>query len=156
MSGRRLAWVLLPLLLLATFGQVRRAVRAWQANQLLAAVEHDSKLAAATLGEPAAARMRRELVRRNLLRLRIVGEIDRVNVLVPLLAGGQHMLLGDPQAALGAYRRALRIEPRGEVYFNLARALQAAGETAQAEEAQRIALSLDPTLHRRSPPGTGP
>ncbi|HEX5758990.1 MAG TPA: hypothetical protein VF121_07320, partial [Thermoanaerobaculia bacterium] len=90
------------------------------------------------------------LVAANLAALRRAAELDPTEVGIPLARGGQYLLLRRPEAALEAYREALAIEPRPEIFLNQARAYHLAGDTARSREALERTHRLDPMLAARS------
>lgn len=60
-----------------------------------------------------------------------------------------HAKLGDPRAAVAAWRRALALNPRLHVQFQLGEVLEAAGEVVQAVAAYRASL-VDPAEHEHA------
>ena len=142
MSGRRLVWVLLPLVALALALEVRSAFRRMQASLVLA------KVKAATLEADRLGRLSQRMLDRNAKLLRRVEPLSPVEVELPIARGGQYLLLDRPRAAIRTYEKALSIEPRGEVYAHLGRALVAAGDREAADRALRTAVLLDPSQRR--------
>jgi tetratricopeptide (TPR) repeat protein len=139
-SGRRLLFVLLPLLAGALLAQAARAHALLGASRRLRTA---SVVAArvAGAGERAA-----PIQRANLALLRRAAELDPADVRAPAWRGSLHLLLGNPHEAAAAYREALELEPRPEVHLNLARALLAAGELEGARRHFALAVRLDPAL----------
>ena len=84
------------------------------------------------------------LVERMVGRLQVAGARAPWDPRIPLAAGGLSMIDGDVNAAVDAYRRAIAIEPRPEIYFNLGHALLALGEPDEALTAFGAAVRLDP------------
>ncbi len=143
MTGRRLVWVLCPLLGAALVLEVGRAERLWRASRA-AAVVKDVTIAASERG-----RLSRQLLEHNLELLRLSEPLAPVEVALPIARGGQYLLLDRPRAAIRAYRRALEIEPRGEVYAHLGRAYLKLGDREAAEDAFNLAMILDHTQRKR-------
>ena len=142
MSGRRLVWVLLPLLALALVLEVRSAVRRMQASMVLGRVKE------VTLEADRRGRLTRRMLERNADLLRRVEASSPTEVALPIARGGQYLLLNRPRAAVRAFEKALSIEPRGEVYAHLGRAFLALGDREAAAEAFRAAVVLDPAQRR--------
>jgi tetratricopeptide (TPR) repeat protein len=149
-SGRTLSWVLTTLLALALAGQTLRAERRLAASRLLGRVEALSMAAAASGRAPAA------LLPANLAALDRAAALDPVEVEVLVARGGQFLLFGRPEAALGPYGRALALEPHPEIYLDLARCYLALGNTARARANLDLALRLSPWLRPQAPPGLVP
>jgi len=150
-AGRRagLAGALAALLAAGLVGQTLRADRRIAASRLLGTVEALS-IAAAAGRAPAG------LLGANLAMLDRAARLDPVEVEVPLARGGQFLLFGRPEAALGPYRRALALEPHPEIYLDLSRAYLAAGDAEQARANLDLALRLSPWLRSAAPPGLSP
>jgi len=144
--GRRLLFVLLPLLAGALTAQAVRAHHLLGASRRLRTVSIVSSNVAQA-GERAA-----PLLRANLAVLRDARALDRADVRVPMWRGSLHLLLGNPHEATAAYREALRLEPRPEVYLNLGRSLLAAGEVEEGRRHLALAARLDPALASQVPP----
>lgn len=140
MSGRQLSWGLLPLLLFALIWQGQRARERWEASRLLNAVE------SVTLQLATQQRADGRLFQYHVEALRRVAPYAPVEVGIPAARGGQFLLLGRPRAAIRAYREALELEPRAEIYVNLGRALRQAGELEEAQQCFHKALILDHNL----------
>ncbi len=160
MNGRRLFWILLPLLVLALVLQARHAERRWRASRTVKAVQFLAEQS--SQGGPAAA----SRLHRGLALMRGIAPLDPVLVDIPVTRGGLYLLLKRPQAAIRAYQEALRLEPRGEVYANLGRAHLVDGEQQLARKAFRQAIRLDrtwlkslrrylPELRRKPAPAAG-
>ena len=143
MTGRRLVWVLVPLLAVALLLELGRARRLWQGSRA-AAIVKDVTIEANRRG-----RLSRRVLTHNLELLRVAEPMSPVEVALPIARGGQYLLLKRPQAAIRAYERALEIEPRGEIYVHLGRAYLTLGDREAAEEAFSMAMILDHTQRRR-------
>lgn len=143
MTGRRLVWVLCPLLVAVLVLAIGRAESLWRASRA-AAVVKDVTIAASQRG-----RLSRQLLQHNLEVLKVTEPLSPVEVALPIARGGLYLLLDRPQAAIRAYERALEIEPRGEIYVHLGRAYLKLGDPKAAEEAFRTAMILDQTQRKR-------
>jgi tetratricopeptide (TPR) repeat protein len=141
MSGRVLVWPLVLVLGIALLGQTVRWRERMTASRLLSTAER------VTLS----ARRASEL-RGNIARLRQAGQLDPLEIGIPIARGSQHYLLRQPQAAVEAYEEALRLEPRPEIYLNLGRALDLAGRREEASRAFFLASRIDPRLLPEIPP----
>jgi len=146
-TGRLLVWPLLVVLALALAGQTVRWRDRMLGGRLLRTAELLSMRALATGGAPP------QLIAVNLNALRRAADLDPVEVGIPIARGTQFLLAANPEAALDAYRQALALEPRPEIYFNLGRALHGAGRTEEARRQFEIALRLDPRLTKLLPAG---
>ena len=93
-------------------------------------------------GEAAA----RPVLQANLQPLRCAAELDPLAIGVPLTTGSHYLLLGNGNAAVESYEHGLAIEPRAEIYFNLARALLFLGRRDEAVAHADTAVTLDPQL----------
>ena len=149
MTGRRLFWIAAPLLALALAGQLLRARDLLEARRVLRQVEQMS-VVAVTSGRPAAAVA--PLYWAHVKLLQRAEDLDPADARLPLARGSQYLLLGRAQEAVAAYREALAIEPRPEIYLNLGRAQLGAGDREAARESFRRALALDPFLREDVPP----
>jgi len=138
--SRLLALVASALVVAALVAQGARAQRLLGANRRLHAAEVTS-LRAAQLGA-----RRGPLLEANLAVLRDAQRMDPAEVAIPLARGSVLYLLGRLEPAIAAYREALRLEPRPEIYLNLGRALRAHGEVAEGEREMARAARLDPLL----------
>ena len=143
MTGRRLVWLLCPLLLAALVLEVGRARRLWRASRIGAVVK------SVTITASDRGRLSRQLIQHNLELLRVTEPLAPTDVTLPIARGGLYLLLGRPRAAIRAYRQALTLEPRGEVYAHIGRAHLQLGDRTAAEEAFRTAIILDRTQRRR-------
>ncbi|MEM6796058.1 MAG: hypothetical protein AAF725_18930, partial [Acidobacteriota bacterium] len=147
-SSRGRPWAVMAALILLLAGasalRFEKARQLIGANRLLAASE-------ATIFQ-AASRVEGSLppalLRRNLEWLRQASQLDPAEVGVPLAEGGQYCLMQRYQAAERAYRRALKLEMRGEIYANIARCRLASGDREAALEAIDQAVLLDHTQRR--------
>ncbi|MEL7061816.1 MAG: hypothetical protein AAGN46_17450, partial [Acidobacteriota bacterium] len=88
------------------------------------------------------------LLQQHLDILRQAEEMNPTAVGVPIARGGQYYLLRRYAAAERAYRAALELEPRGEIWANLARTHLAAGDREAAHAAAERAMVLDHNQQR--------
>lgn len=149
MSGRRLFWGVLVLALALVGWSVERGLARFRASVFLQYAETQGAQIAgqmSALGDQA-----RPLLARNLQGLRRIEPLAPADARIPLAIGSHHLLLGNATAAIEAYRRALEIEPRAEIYLNLGRAELLRDDRAAALEDFRRAVSLDRTLRRSVP-----
>lgn len=145
MKGRALAALLAVALAAALAVQTRRVHDRLLASRLLRRVE---VLTIATAGS---GRLSPQLLAANLETLRRAAALDPAEVGIPIARGSQYLLLGRPGAAIEAYEQALALEPRPEIYLNLARAYRLAGDEARARQALALTRRLDPNLARAVP-----
>lgn len=146
MSWRRGGTLVLALLLAAaTWVQVGRAGERLDASRRVRSVEGRS-LAMVTQGGVIL-----QVVEANLRELDEVREIAPGDVAVPMSIGSQYLVTGRAEAAVRAYREALEVEPRPEVYLNLGRAQLALGEDEAAREAFAAAQILAPGIRPEVP-----
>ena len=141
-----LAWVAVALLVLGLLGQTGRLRDRLAAGRMLRQVELLSMAAIARNQLP------RGLVAANLEMLRRASVLDPTEIGIPIARGTQYLLLTNGSSAAQAYREALALEPRPEVYLNLGRALAAAGQVEEAREQFRLAVRLAPNLAPVVPP----
>jgi tetratricopeptide (TPR) repeat protein len=144
MGWRR--WLLVGALAAATLLQARRGLDRLMAGRLLRAAE--ARTVAATR-VPAAQGI--ALLEGNLSLLRRAGELDPAEIAIVVGRGSQYLLLRRPDAAIGAYRQALALEPRPEIYLNLGRAQRLAGRYEEARASFATAVQLDPNLASQAP-----
>ena len=143
MSGRRMAWILAPLLTLALGLQIREAERRLRASRTLAVVQTiTSKL-------NQRGRLTRQLLERNIQLLRAAERLDPALATLPIARGGQYLSLERPKAAILALEKALTLEQRGEIYALIGRAELDLGRRQEAEVAFRRAIVLDHNQRRR-------
>lgn len=135
-----LAWLVMTLLILVLSGQTARLRDRLAAGRMLRQVELLSMAAIARNELP------RGLVAANLELLRRASALDPTEIGIPIARGTQYLLLGNGSSAVQAYREALALEPRPEIYLNMGRALAASGRKGEALEQFRTALRLDPNL----------
>ena len=69
-----------------------------------------------------------------------------------ILAGGAHLVKGEPDRALDLYRRALADGERSEIDLNIGRAYEGLGQTEKAHEAFLRALWVSPAMRTALPP----
>ncbi len=142
MSGRIARWIALGVLGVAL---------AWQAvaaRQQLEAAGLRRKVEAVSLAQQAQGTRVPTWVAQNIRDLRRAAELDPLDPGIPMLLGGQYMLLERPREAIEAYEAALALEPRPEFYLNLAGALRQAGDEKGAKKASRQAVVLDWRLRK--------
>lgn len=144
-SWRR--WLLVGSLAAATVAQGRRGIDRLVAGHLLRAAEARTLVATRV---PAAQGV--ALLEGNLLLLRRAGELDPAEIAIVVGRGSQYLLLRRADAAIGAYRQALALEPRPEIYLNLGRAQRLAGRDDEARASFATAVRLDPNLASQAPP----
>lgn len=145
MKGRLLGLVALALTLVALGLQTGRLGDRMRASVALRQAELTT-LATARMGARG-----RPLLQGNLRLLRRAAELDPQEAGIPLAAGSLHLLLDNPLAAIGAYERALALEPRPEIYLNLGRAQARAGKLEAARESFALAVQADRRLRRQVP-----
>ena len=125
-------------LALALLFQTMRASSQLAANRALRVAE-ESGLQMLTSD-----RVERSALLRNLELLRRAATDAPADPRIPMAIGSQYMILGNRSAAARWYRRALAVEARPEIYFNLGRALWLSGQEDESLEAYRAAVKLDP------------
>lgn len=146
MKGRTLAALLGLALLFGLAAHTTRARDRLLANRIVRQVE------LMTIAAVRSGNLSPRLVAINLAALRRAAALDPAEVAIPMARGGQFILLRRPHAAIEAYGEALALEPRPEIYLNLARAHRAAGDAARAEEALARVARLDPYLAQTPDP----
>jgi tetratricopeptide (TPR) repeat protein len=149
-SGRRVLWIVLPLLAALSWWSAARGFDRLRASATLQAAEQQGARIAAqmsSLGPQA-----RPLITRNLQALRAVQEMAPADARIPLAIGSHYLLLENASSATEWYRRALEVEPRAEIYLNLGRAALVAGERDAALGHFRTAVQLDRSFRRSLPP----
>ena len=139
MKGRTLGRLLTVLLTLALAGQTVRWRDRLLASRLLADAE------ALTLGV-ASGQVPPRALADNLKALSQAAALDPVQVGIPIARGSQYLLLGRAEPAEQAYREALRLEPKSEVYLDIGRAQWLAGRKDEALRNFALAVRLDPRL----------
>ena len=137
-GGRVLAWAAVALVALALAGQWVRTDRRLEAARILRQVEQ--------ISVAVAGRVPPTLYWANLKLLERARRLDPADSRIPLAAGGQYLLLGRTGEAIEAYREALAVAPRAEIYLNLGRAQAIAGDVEAARESFRRAVLLDRRL----------
>lgn len=147
MTGRLAFWVVFVCLLAALVGQSVRGVHRISASQKVQTVETRTVEIAALGRAPA------RLLHANVVLLERAARLDPSNVGVLIALGSQYLIMRVPDTAIETYRRALRLEPRPEIYLNLGRAFLMEGNRARARLNFRLALRLSPSLRRQIPRG---
>lgn len=142
MKGRLVSWALLAVLVLALGVQTMRLRDRLRASQMLKAVEVTTSAAMAV------GRLSTPLLLHNAEVMRRAARLDPLDARIPLARGGQYLLLRQPASAIAAYRQALAIEPRPEIYLNLGRAQLSAGQDEEARRSFETTIALDPHLTR--------
>jgi tetratricopeptide (TPR) repeat protein len=145
-TWRRVLLLALALQLLWLGLQVRRAFGMWRADRILKSVESSTMQAVADRRAPAARLLH------NVALLTEVEGLAPASASMRLAKGSQYLLLGRNEAAIQAYREALRLEPRPEIFLNLGRAQWRAGLESEALESFGVAARLDPNLLHKMPP----
>lgn len=145
MSGRLTFWVVFPCLLAALLGQTVEGAHWLRASQTVKAVE------ARTVEVVRMGRAPAQLLHANVVELERAARLDPSNVGVLIALGSQYLVMRVPDTAIETYRRALRLEPRPEIYLNIARAYLMEGNRASARRNFRLALRLSPGLRREIP-----
>jgi tetratricopeptide (TPR) repeat protein len=138
--GKFLVWPLLAVVGLAFAAQTIR----WRDRRL--ASRHLYVVEARTRAAIQAGRASRRLFADNLADLDRAARLAPAEVGIPLARGTQYLLMGSYDSAISAYEKALRQEPRPEIYLNLGRAQFAGGRREQAKESFAMAVQLDPRL----------
>jgi tetratricopeptide (TPR) repeat protein len=146
-NRRFFAGCLAALALLALGAQSLRAAHRLRASRLLKVVEAVTPQAAraGTQGRP--------LLGRNLQLLAEAEPLDPTNISIPVARGAQLLLLERLGEARAEYLRALALEPRAEIWLNLARVEWRNGEHASAASSFAKAAALNPRLAAEIPPG---
>lgn len=145
-GSERLFTVTAIVLAVAVVLSLRHGAQLWRADRLVAAVE------VMTLQTTRRGALPRRMGDHHLRLLREAEELDPAKVDVLVAQGWQYLGMGRPGGALRAFDKALELEPRAEVYANLAQAHLAEENHAAAQEAARKARVLDPHLDKRLPP----
>jgi Flp pilus assembly protein TadD len=145
--NRLLPVLLATLLAVAAILQGLRGIRRLNANRALKTVE------AVTLRVAALGSAGHGALAKNLLVLQRAQGDDPSNAALPLARGAQYLLLRRTAEAEAAYREALRLEPRAEVYLNLGRALWLSGQREPARSMFRSAVALCPRFESQLPAG---
>ncbi len=147
MSGRVAFWVVFPCLLATLVGQSIRGAHWISASQTLKAVEART-IEVVTLG-----RAPTQLLHANVVELERAARLNPGDVGVLIALGSQYLVMRVPDTALETYRRALRLEPRPEIYLNIGRAYLMEGKRAEARRNFRVALRLSPSFRKQIPRG---
>ncbi|MCB1058014.1 MAG: hypothetical protein KDD11_21140 [Acidobacteria bacterium] len=133
------------LCLVALVAQVRESLDRRLASRLLARAE------AISIEVLSAGQAPRAVLSQNLRDLERARRLDPLEVGVPLALGSQYLLLRRPQEAEAAYRDALTVEPRPEIYLNLGKAQLLAGERSAADQSFHRAAVLDWHMREQIP-----
>lgn len=142
MSGRRAYWMAMALAVAVLIAGAFRAQRRIEASKVVHAVEQTTLLAMRQgRPDPRLLRANAELLEDTYARVPV-----EVQLLTAL--GAQYRLLGRSEQAIATYRRALELEPRPEIYLNLAQELARTGERQAAAENLETARRLAPALVR--------
>jgi lipopolysaccharide biosynthesis regulator YciM len=140
MRRQHASWAAAALVLLALVAQTHRAHDRLLASKTLLRAEQE------TLASSATGHLDPIVLRTNLARLRQAERWDPTEVRIPIAIGTMHLLLHHPRDAVDAYRAALKVEERYEIYQNLAEAQHRAGDAAGARQSEQTALKLAPFL----------
>lgn len=154
MNGRRLAPLAVLLLLFVLWRHGQASVERWRASRDVAQVE------ALTLRLSAEGHLARKPLDPRVVRwmdtglevLRQANLRDPVEISVPIAEAALYSLLDRPQAAIRAYERALRIEPRPEIFANLGRTRLRLGDGEGARQEFRRAVLLNHNLAKEFRP----
>jgi tetratricopeptide (TPR) repeat protein len=125
-----------------------QAVDGWQrlqASRLIWQVQREGQELARRGGGSAA------VLGRSLEAVRRARALDPVSIEAAAARGDLLLLMGRLEGAEAAYREALQLEPRSEIYFNLGLTLWAAGSQQEALEVFWRAVKIDPRLRGRLP-----
>ncbi|MEM1207038.1 MAG: hypothetical protein AAGN66_27640 [Acidobacteriota bacterium] len=142
MKGRHLAVLVLPLTALALWWGFQDARKRLSANRMLAVVEARSQMAAQN------PQVATRVLESNLAVLRQAAELDPGEVGIPMARAGQFLLMRRHAAAVRAYEEGIALEPRAELYANLARAHLDEGSRDLARQAIETAVLLDHNQYR--------
>lgn len=148
--GRALPWLLAGALAVALVYQTGRAMDRLRVSKALRVVEVMSDRMART-GQAS-----RPLVSGHFQILEDARRRDPAEVGVLVALGGQYALLGRAEPAIDAYRAALALEERPEIWLNLGQVHLAAGREEEAREAFAKAVALAPHLRGRVPEALRP
>lgn len=139
------AWTLVVLLAAGLFVQTVHSRDLLRSSRIVNTVQRTTVLMAARGQVPGT------LLWANLRLLREAEDLDPTAVAAVAGQGAQYLLLERPEEAAEAYRRALDLEPRPELWLGLGRARWAAGERREAVEDFARAVRLHPRLRREVP-----
>ena len=148
--GRTLPWLLAGALAVGRVSHTGRARDRLRVSKRLRVGEAMSELMAQS-GQAS-----RPLVSRHFQILEDARRRDPAEVGVLVALGGQYALLGRTEPAIDAYRAALALEPRPEIWLNLGRMHLAAGREEEAREAFAKAVALAPHLRGHVPEALRP
>jgi tetratricopeptide (TPR) repeat protein len=144
-AGRTLAWVLVPVLLVAVVAQGDRLRDRLRSGRILKTVEAVTVAVAAGGAPPPT------LLWTHVRLLEEAAALAPADSGVPLAQGSQYLLLGRLPEAQQAYRRSLALSSRPEGWLNLGRAQWQAGERQAALDSFARATALNPRLAREVP-----
>lgn len=149
MSGRVrggvVFWVLVPLLVAALVLQGSRYGDHWRAARILRAVEYfTQQMVRAGQVDPG-------VLWRHVRLLREAARLNPGEAAIPLAEGSQYRLLQRGEEAVEAYRRALALGPRPEIWLNLGAAQLLEDDEAAAKESFLTAVRLDPRMRGQVP-----
>lgn len=143
---RRLARFVLPAIFAAwVVAQVGRAADLMRAQHILWSVDRRTMEMIRTRD------LDKIKLRGNLEALDAARKLDYVEVAIPALQGGQHLMLGEIERARLAYVVALQLEPRPEVLINLGKVCYRQGATKRAAKYFAQAVLLDPRMMSEVP-----
>ena len=142
-AGRGLALALAAIFLVALALRFNGAKNLLGADRLVAMVEGRSKALVA-----AGNRIPAQAIQQNIAMMKRAEVLDPASVSVPLILGGQYMLMKRYPAAIRSFERAIELEPRAEPYANLARCYLAQDQTEDAFAAIDKAIKLNHNQRR--------
>jgi tetratricopeptide (TPR) repeat protein len=145
-----LFWIVLPVLLISMVFSARQGFARWMASYHLQQVESlvDRLEREGHLRRRESQRGIQLAFGEAIKLLRRAQELDPSKVEVLIVRGSLHRLLRRPKAALEAYKQALALEPRPEVFTQMGHVYRSLGRKEQARAAYRSAILLDHTLAR--------
>lgn len=142
---RTVFWVLLPLLLAALVLQGMRYRDHWRAARMLRVVEFVTQQMVQTgRGNPS-------VLWRHVRLLEDAARLDPTDSAIPLAEGSQYRLLQRGDEAEEAYRRALSLGPRPEIWLNLGAAQLLQDDEEGARQSFLTAVRLDPRMRPQVP-----
>ena len=152
--GRRLVFVVVPLLLAAFAVDLRHGAQRWLASHRLEQVQNlVARLQAeGHLDRASSQRGVRRAFGEASKQLRQAQAMDPAEVAIPIARGGLYRLLGQENQAFEAFEDARAIEPRPEVFSQLGRIHLELDEPQKARRNFRFAVLLDHTLRKELKP----